>query len=191
MGEFVNTVDIIGEESLVNAIIDRTLSGTFADDTIKHLRDYAFNYMPNVEILKLPNVITTGKYIVGKGSTSLKEIYFPALAEVKGGMCSQAAALEIADFGPNVKTIRMQAFWSATKLKALILRRTDDVVSMETLALDKSGIATNIGYVYVPSALVDSYKSATNWSTYAARFRALESYTVDGTTTGDIDNTKI
>ena len=31
-------------------------------------------------------------------------------------------------------------------------------------------------YVYVPSALIESYKSATNWSTYASQFRAIEDY---------------
>lgn len=47
------------------------------------------------------------------------------------------------------------------------------------------------GYIYVPAALVDTYKTATNWSTYADQFRALEDYTVDGTITGELDESKI
>ena len=47
------------------------------------------------------------------------------------------------------------------------------------------------GYIYVPANLVDAYKSATNWSTYASQFRALEDYTVDGTITGALDPNKI
>lgn len=47
------------------------------------------------------------------------------------------------------------------------------------------------GYFYVPRALVDGYKSATNWSTYSTQFRALEDYTVDGTVTGALDPNKI
>lgn len=39
--------------------------------------------------------------------------------------------------------------------------------------------------------LVDTYKADTNWSTYAAQFRALEDYTVDGTITGELDESKI
>jgi hypothetical protein len=39
--------------------------------------------------------------------------------------------------------------------------------------------------------LVDEYKAATNWSTYAGRIRALEDYTVDGTITGELDESKI
>ena len=29
---------------------------------------------------------------------------------------------------------------------------------------------------YVPTSLVDTYKSATNWSTYAEQIRAIEDY---------------
>lgn len=47
------------------------------------------------------------------------------------------------------------------------------------------------GYIYVPRALVDTYKAATNWSTIADQFRALEDYTVDGTITGELDESKI
>lgn len=47
------------------------------------------------------------------------------------------------------------------------------------------------GYIYVPRNMVDTLKSATNWSTYADQIRALEDYTVDGTTTGELDESKI
>ena len=31
-------------------------------------------------------------------------------------------------------------------------------------------------YLYVPSSLIETYKTATNWSTYANRIRAIEDY---------------
>jgi surface protein len=46
-------------------------------------------------------------------------------------------------------------------------------------------------YIYVPKNMCDTLKSATNWSTYADQIRALEDYTIDGTTTGDLDESKI
>lgn len=52
-------------------------------------------------------------------------------------------------------------------------------------------IASGKGYIYVPRTLVDSYKAANGWSTYASQFRALEDYTVDGTITGELDESKI
>ena len=47
------------------------------------------------------------------------------------------------------------------------------------------------GYIYVPRDLIEDYKVATNWATFADQFRALEDYTVDGTTTGELDESKI
>lgn len=47
------------------------------------------------------------------------------------------------------------------------------------------------GYIYVPSSLLADYQAATNWSTYATQFRALEDYTVDGTITGALDASKV
>ena len=47
------------------------------------------------------------------------------------------------------------------------------------------------GYFYVPRALVESYQTASGWSSFATQFRALEDYTVDGTITGELDENKI
>jgi hypothetical protein len=52
-------------------------------------------------------------------------------------------------------------------------------------------IASGTGYIYVPAARVNNYKSATYWKDYAAQIRALEDYTVDGTITGALDPNKI
>jgi hypothetical protein len=50
------------------------------------------------------------------------------------------------------------------------------------------------GVCLVPGDLIDSYQIATNWSTLYAGgyclFWALEDYTVDGTTTGEINWSK-
>ena len=59
-----------------------------------------------------------------------------------------------------------------------------------TSAFDSTPIKSGNGYIYVPFALIEQYKAATNWSTYAAQFRALEDYTVDGTITGGLDPAK-
>lgn len=47
------------------------------------------------------------------------------------------------------------------------------------------------GYIYVPSSMVDTLKAADGWSDYADQIRALEDHTVDGTTTGELDESKI
>ena len=84
------------------------------------------------------------------------------------------------------------AFAYCEAMESLILRKTSAICTLANTSVFRSTpIADGTGYIYVPAALVDSYKAATNWSTYADQFRALEDYTVDGTTTGALDETKI
>ena len=45
-----------------------------------------------------------------------------------------------------------------------------------TNTFNSTPIASGTGYIYVPAALVDNYKAATNWSTYANQIRAIEDY---------------
>lgn len=107
--------------------------------------------------------------------------------------CAELTVVDI----PNVKGIGNDAFRSVN-LVALILRNTEIVcVLRHFTSLMWSSIENGTGYIYVPRALLSDtdatkdYRRATNWSTYAAQFRDLESYTVDGTTTGELDETKI
>ena len=82
-------------------------------------------------------------------------------------------------------------FANMNGLKALLLRNESLCSLSNTNAFSNSTVKTGTGYIYVPATLVDSYKAATNWSTYASQFRALEDYTVDGTITGELDESKI
>ena len=144
MADFINTVDVIGDEALMDSIIDRSIT-EFHDETITTVGEYAFYG------------------------------------------CNALAKVDV----PNVTSIAAYSLYGCSGLYALVLRGSSVATLGNTYALTNSGIAKTIGYVYVPRALVDSYKAATNWSTYADQFRALEDYTVDGTVTGDLDETKI
>jgi hypothetical protein len=50
-------------------------------------------------------------------------------------------------------------------------------------------------HIYVPSSMIEQFQTATNWATvyatYPDIYRPLENYTVDGTVTGEIDETLI
>ena len=79
--------------------------------------------------------------------------------------------------------------FSSAPLKALILPGGTLVSLANTNAINS--INSVNGYIYVPKSLIEDYKVATNWSAYADQFRVLEDYTVDGTTTGELDESKI
>lgn len=90
-------------------------------------------------------------------------------------------------YAPKLKSIGAYAFKSSSDLYALVIANTDAVCALEnTDAFDRTHIDGGAGYIYVPRAMVDSYKAAENWSAYADNIRALEDYTNDGTITGTL-----
>ena len=87
--------------------------------------------------------------------------------------------------------IGQSAFYGCLSIRNLIMRQHFVVENKGSSSISDTGPSKGYGYIYVPKSLVDSYKSATNWSVYANQFRALEDYTVDGTVTGELDESKI
>lgn len=74
----------------------------------------------------------------------------------------------IADIGGTLSQITNSAFNTATNMNVLVIRKTAGVVSLGNLNVFSgtpfaSGAAG--GTLYVPSALISSYQSETNWST--------------------------
>jgi hypothetical protein len=74
---------------------------------------------------------------------------------------------------PNVTSIINQAFAASYKLKTLILRSNTVCQLVHSNALVATDINWGSGSIFVPDELVESYKSATNWSTYAAKIKPL------------------
>jgi hypothetical protein len=135
---------------------------------------------------------------IGKGAffscAKLVEAKFKNATSVEEGAFANCYALEKVDLA-SATNIALEAFQgtsSVVPLSALILRNTNEICVLGySSAFNNTNIAKGIGYIYVPSAFVDSYKAAKHWSTYASQFRALEDYTVDGTVTGELDPNKI
>lgn len=148
-----------------------------------------FSGCTSLSDLNVPNLKTIGPNAFFKCSLFVDKV-FPKVTRVEVSGFSFCAALEIVDF-PLLTYIGENAFSYASALKAILLRNTEAVCALyNTHAFGNTPINSGTGYIYVPSALIEQYKVATNWSTYAAQFRALEDYTVDGTTTGELDPTK-
>jgi len=138
--------------------------------------------------LELPKVTSIGEYAFRQAG--ITSVYAPLLPSIKGYAFYSCSKLITADF-PVVTSIAVYAFRGCSALISLILRSETMATLSNTNAFVSSGVESGTGYIYVPSALVESYKAATNWSTYATQFRALEDYTVDGSITGELDSNKI
>lgn len=245
MADFINTIDALGDDVVMDSIIDRTIT-EFKDDQITSIGGYAFrnctaltevdlptvtslgsnafygctalnevifpnvttidadvfNYCSNLSKCDLPKLVTLGGQSFAR-TTSLESIYLPevtsighyafawnngALKKLVCPKCSWFGRQSILHSGLKTLDIHVKTTFESSSLPgltSLILRSMDGVSTLKTT------ITNDNAHIYVPSTLVDSYKSATNWSTYADKFRALEDHTVDGTITGELDETKI
>ena len=188
MGDFVNTINVVGDDVLCGSIIDKSVT-EFKDDKITLVGEYAFYYCENLKTLEIPNVVEI-KTAAFYDCTSLGSVKLPSLVYTSNQIFRGCTSLKKAEFFVLNKLSDAE-FSNCINLSALILRMQKLCPMGRTNILSGTAIANGTGYVYVPRALVDSYKTATNWSTLSDQFRALEDYTVDGTITGELDESKI
>lgn len=77
---------------------------------------------------------------------------------------------------PNVVELNNGVFANCKKITEVILRSSTICNLKSTGAFLNTPIAQGTGYIYVPKALLEQYKVATNWTLYATQFRAIEDY---------------
>jgi hypothetical protein len=111
-----------------------------------------------------------------KNCSKLTSVNFPAATSIGNEAFDGCRELTSVNF-PAATSIGTYAFDGCSKLTSVILRNTSSVVTIyNTNVFTNTPIKSGTGYIYVPAALVDSYKAATNWSAYAAQIRAIEDY---------------
>lgn len=136
---------------------------------------YAFEGCTGLTSFVAPKLSTMATYAF-YGCSALPSINLPLASTLPTSCFYNCKKLEVADFGV-ASNMYATAFYNCAALTTLILRRTSAICTLaNTSAFTGTPIASGTGYVYVPKALIDTYKSATNWSTYANQFRAIEDY---------------
>ncbi len=140
----------------------------------------AFQGCTSLPELTLPAARTCDTSSI-RGCTSLVRLILPLLSYVGWTMACDCTSLGVFDTGTpataNPITLGSNGFQRCSSLVAVVLRRESGVVSMGALStFNDTPIANGTGYIYVPRALVDKYKVATNWSVYADQIRAIEDY---------------
>ena len=143
--------------------------------TVTNVEGYAFYDCTSLTTVNFPAVTNVEGYAFYL-CESLANVNFPALKTISGYYAFKGCkALTTIDL-PSVTSIGNSAFYDCTSLSTLILRSTTMCTLNATNIFTNTQIASGTGYIYVPSALVDTYKTATNWVTYADQFRAIEDY---------------
>lgn len=87
--------------------------------------------------------------------------------------CSGLTKLDLSSFNASNVTNNRSIFANCSNLNALIINNPNLFKISTTTAFTNTPIASGTGYVYVPDNMVDTYKSATNWSTYASQIKGM------------------
>ena len=153
-------------------IVNGTITEYISDGVTK-VKLHVFRGCEKLHRVSLPNCIAIED--AGFQNCGLTDVYMPKLETVGNTAFGWCSLEQITLY--SVKTMAARAFYYCTKLKTLIIRQSELVVPLgNTDAFNGTPIKSGTGYIYVPKNLVDSYKTAANWSTYANQIRAIEDY---------------
>lgn len=143
---------------------------------LQYLKERCFFGCENLKTLLLPNLAGYTYQYMASGCTALVDVDIHGTSYVSSYTFQSCTSLKKLDLH-KVGTIGTNAFTGATKFETLILR-TDTVPTLGgTNAFTNTKIKSGgTGYIYVKAALLDEFKAATNWSSFASQFRAIEDY---------------
>ena len=156
---------------------------------VLNVGDQVFNQCQVLTNINLP--LATG---IGNNAfntcIALEKVCFPSATSIGNNAFYGCKALSVVDL-PVATSFGTKVFYNCSSLKAVVLRSSTLCQLADTYTFNNTLISSGSGYVYVPYALAYQYQTATNWSKISAQIRWLESYTVDGTVTGELDESKI
>ncbi len=159
----------------IRGLLDDSISGAVYDETVIALRNYALASCKNVTSVEFPSVATVGSNALL--ALSVESVTLPSASVFNGSYTfADNQKLALVDL-PKAGNTSWGMFTGCTSLTAVILRNPSMTRCNENSELFRgTPIASGTGYIYVPAALLDQYKAATNWSVFADQFRAIEDY---------------
>lgn len=139
-----NTVTLIGDFAFLGC---RSLSSIDIPSGVTSIGDAAFRNCEDMTSVSIPNNVTT----IGSRAFSF---------------CTSLTSCTI---GTSVTSIGVYAFYGCGSLTSITCLATTPPTLGDYHVFEN----TNDCPIYVPSASVNAYKSATNWSTYSSRIQAI------------------
>lgn len=160
-----------GSTDIEDAMVTRSLSGAYVNNRVTSIGTEGLR-ATQISSLHCEEVTTVGGEAL-RDCKNLVSIYLPKCKTLTGYAVGICPLLERADLD-SIETIQAYSFYNCPKLATVVIRTTSKVCTLSNVnAFTSSGIASGTGYVYVPDDLVNSYKTATNWSTYANQLKGL------------------
>ena len=138
---------------------------------LKSASQYSFSYT-HPSVINFPLLETISTYTFSH-ITNPCTVNLPSLKTVPNSCFRDSKGITSVDLAIATKVDTL-SFYFCNSLETLILRNSNTVCTLSnTGALTGTKIAGGTGYVYVPDELVEEYKVATNWSTYANQIKPL------------------
>ena len=154
----------------------------FSNATTINSLFYNCNNLREIKLFNLYNVTTLGACF--SACYNLEKIDFPhyniTSTSSNGSMCQDCYSL---------RAFIIRSFGSSYILNSNTFSNCYHLTGTYHATYNPN--SSKDGYIYVPRNMIDTLSSSSNWSNYATQLRALEDYTVDGTTTGELDESKI
>lgn len=170
------------------SMLDGSITEIYSEVTV--LCGYTFAYRNKLIKVVLPNIQIVSDSAFNS-CTNLNYVLMPKVTAIYGSGFNTCTSLKYIDLF-NINTIQANVFFGCLVLDTIIIRNTQHICSLShTNSFTNTPIESGTGYIYVPRNLIESYKTATNWVTFASQFRVLEDYTVDGTIEGELDWDKV
>lgn len=186
------TVNVQSSTDYLAQLNNNTLT-TYSDASIINVREYMFVGATNLENINLSEATILGGNSL-KGCTKLKNIHFPKVYECRSLCMSECSLLETivlpalkyantgvmktnpvltaVDIGKTALTandmyLGQQVFQNDSALAVLVLRSNTAYALQNINTFSGTPFASggSGGTLFVPSALISNYQSATNWST--------------------------
>lgn len=150
--------------ALTRELIMRTISGDYVNDSVATISQSAFSACKKLTSVTFTKA-TTANTSAFATCTALIRADFTVLTSLSANAFSTCRILN---------TIILRSNTIVTLANINVFNTCDHIHGTVDATYNPDGAKD--GYIYVPRALVDSYKSATNWSTFADQIRAIEDY---------------
>lgn len=165
---------VVNAETIVGyAYIYGNLTTVHISEGCKAIGDNAFQYNKALNHITLPSTLES----IGSGAfreTGLISLTIPpSVSKISSycfGLSYNLSQLRIQGI---LQTIPTYAMHSCDSLVTLILEGAEITPLANVNAFGKTPMTNGTGFIYVPDDLVEAYKGATNWSTFASQIKGL------------------